>query len=58
MRHLISLLIKAGKVHPWPFPARKAKNVIFAFLHFSITDVIEKWQYIPIPRSVLKSSVF
>ncbi len=29
-------------LRPWPFSARKAKNAVFALLHFSNTSVFEK----------------
>jgi len=34
----------------------KQKNVIFAFLHFSITYIIEKWRHIHVPQESLTKS--
>jgi hypothetical protein len=33
--------------------ASKTKSVIFVFLHFSITEVIEKWRHVPVLREPL-----
>jgi hypothetical protein len=40
------------------FSETKSKNAIFAFLHFSITCVIEKWWHIHVPQeSLIKSEI-
>ncbi len=33
------------------FPARKTENTVSRFLHFSITYLIEKWQYVRVLRA-------
>ncbi len=39
------------------FFLHKAKSAIFALLHFSIIEVLEKWRYIPVSHDRIVTKV-